>query len=213
MPEAGLIVTSTGKSTRDKGLMKCLHLRSVRLIAYDIANLTDARYFAARGAHMIGFSIDLSSVEEINAIKDWVDVPEFFLHLGAKPSAELVWEWQERTGIDTFLVSGLSEDLPGLFPKAKWISFFDPKQAEVNFDLSLLFVQNNGLTLISKSSPELESYEDIPIYFELDPTNLPALENRNQFTGVLLRGSEEDKLGIKSYDEIDDFLDSVEIEY
>ena len=185
----------------------------MKLIAYDIANLTDARYFAARGAHMIGFSTVLSTVEQVNAMKDWVDVPAFFLHLPPNPSADLIWEWQERTSIDRFLVSNLSDDVLAMFPDAQWMYFFNSNDQAVYHELSCFFIDFNSLPFWLANKTNFGSSDDMPVYIEYNSETASKLNEIEEVAGVVIRGSQEDKLGIKSYEEIDDFLDSIEIDF
>lgn len=46
---------------------------SKRIIASDITNLTDARYFAAQGAEFLLFQMDKISVSNVVEIKEWVE--------------------------------------------------------------------------------------------------------------------------------------------
>lgn len=186
----------------------------MKLIAYDIANLTDARYFAAKGAHMIGFSGELSSIDEVNAIKDWVDVPDFFIKLHESVSAETIWEWSDRTGIENFLVSDLPIETVNLFPHLNWITFYNPGQIEA-FDLkNLIFVSYSQIdsfkqhqTTFGSGLEHLEAYLDIS-----DNLSITTIEDET-FSGILISGSEEDEVGVKSYESIDDVLDRIEITF
>ena len=150
---------------------------------------------------MIGFSAMKSSVEQVNAIKDWVDVPTFFLHLPAEASAELIWEWQERTGISTFLITTLSEDTMALFPQAKWITFFDGQ--DIDYEPTFLFV---NAELLHAWNTDETSFDETEIYIDF-MVNQMDIERKDPITGVIIKGSDEDKVGVKSYDAIDDYLD------
>lgn len=174
----------------------------MKLIAYDITNLTDARYYAARGAHAIGFSSMASSLDEINAMKEWLDVPLFFIRLKDNITAEELWEIRERTGIAHYLVQHIEQDVINLFPDVSWITFHDEAN-EASVEVDYLFHEHvHG---------DLESAIK---HFVLPDVLKPYDEaDYNGFMGFLFSGSEEDKVGLKSYDEIDDFLDQVDIEY
>lgn len=177
-----------------------VYLCDMRVIAYDIANLTDARYFAARGAHAIGFSIVQSTIDEINAIKEWVDVPSFFIRIPEDISAESLWEIQERTGISTFLITSIAEEVSNLFPSANWIKF----HADIdNEEDELAFIFHKSISPIENDAKHyVEAQGDI-----FDEKNYAG------YAGLLFSGSDEDKVGLKAYDTIDDFLDQVEVEY
>lgn len=171
----------------------------MRIIAYDIANLTDARYFAARGAHAIGFSTELSSIDEINAMKDWLDVPDFFIRIPAAISAEELWELQERTGISTFLISSIQQDIINLFPAAKWIKYHtDMEDSE-----ELVYIFHDALDSPESNTPHYVEVQG-PLYDE---------KMYQGYTGLLFSGSAEDKVGLKAYDDIDDLLDQVDVTY
>lgn len=180
----------------------------MKLIAYNITNLTDARYFAARGACMLGFSAELSSIEQVNAIKDWVDVPGFFIQLPDNASAEFIWEWQDRTGITTFLLSSLSEDTMSRFPDASWISFFNGVDSDI--ELSHLFITSEYFDAWSKRN---ELSDDAEVYVDFMANELSDPERMAHITGVIIKGSDEVKVGVKSFEVIDDFLDRIEVEY
>ncbi len=186
----------------------------MKLIAYNITNLTDARYFAARGAEMIGFSSMLSTPEEVNAIKDWVDVPGFFLRIPENASAEYIWEWQEKTGITIFLISALSEDVAALFPSAGWIIFLDGDQEGFDPGISHIFIPAEHTKTWQALEEQFSNpYNEAAAYIEFSADLKISPDQLSNITGVLIKGSGEDKVGVKSFDEIDDFLDGLEIEY
>ncbi len=51
-----------------------------KVIASDITNLTDARYFAARGVDYLMFYMKDIDIEDIIAIKEWVSGPKIILY-------------------------------------------------------------------------------------------------------------------------------------
>ena len=54
-------------------ILKC------KVIASHVSNLTDARYFAARGVDYLLYDLDEISVEKIAEIQEWVSGPEALL--------------------------------------------------------------------------------------------------------------------------------------
>ncbi len=186
-----------------------VHLQVMKLMAYDISNLTDARYFAARGAHAIGFSALASSVEEINAIKAWVDVPIFFLRLPDNPEPELIFEWNERTGIEIMLINQIDEAIMNMFPKLKWVTFYAKKSGIEISDYAFIFINDkNSIETILDQRQGTET--GIFLKYERGTT---CFEDFEKVDGLLIKGTREDKLGVKSYEDVDDFLDKFEIEY
>ena len=179
----------------------------MKLIALDINNLTDARYFAARGACMIGFSTRLSTIEEVNAIAGWIDVPEFFLRIERHTDPDHIWEWQERTGIKNMLISELPEETMALFHHIRWMKFLHDVIPEGEADLNAIFIDSNALATwrnMDENTKHLLS--DIPFYLHIDLNAVPA-DALEDFEGVIISGSDEEMVGVKSYDEIENFLD------
>ena len=87
-----------------------------RIKAGRITNLTDARYFAARGVSWLGFQLDAGgegqvSPQMFSALKEWVEGPLFVGNFGASTAAEIN-ESAELLKLDMIqvgLFSGLDE--------------------------------------------------------------------------------------------------------
>jgi hypothetical protein len=63
------------------------------IIADKINHLTAARYFAARGAAWLFFDPAETSVQQINAIRAWIEGPNFglYLPLGVDAKPPIYW--------------------------------------------------------------------------------------------------------------------------
>jgi hypothetical protein len=83
---------------------------STQLIATGIRTLHDARYFAAMGASWIGFDLSVMSIDEFNAISEWVVGPLTFVELQSAEAHEL-HELTQKTGIKGVSVP-LSVEVP-----------------------------------------------------------------------------------------------------
>jgi len=112
-----------------------------RVIAAYISNLTDARYFAARGVDHLLYDLDQISVAQIIEIQEWVSGPTALL----------------------------------LF-----VPFFELTSGGIEFD---------GMNYVDFVS-----------------------HNGSESQGVILMGGDEERLGIKSYDDLDEILDQLEID-
>lgn len=190
-------------------------LPPMKLIAFDITNLTDARYYAARGANMLGFSTALSSVEEVNAMKEWVDVPAFFLRLPTDATPDLIWEWTERTGINSFLMEQASDHLRALFPKATWMSPFLPDLDHEEYSTFFIEVPDLGSwNDLYKSELNNSSSDPFVASYIIFDSNQDFIQlELEHISGVAIQGTAEDKVGLKEFDQIDKFLDAIEIDY
>ena len=54
----------------------------IELVAINITNLTDARYFAARGAKYIFYKVtSIADIPKINSLQEWISGPELGIEL------------------------------------------------------------------------------------------------------------------------------------
>ncbi len=204
--------------------------------ASSVTNLTDARYFAAWEVEWLGFNFDPGAdtyiqPQEMKAIKEWVDgvriVGEFNLQTAAevREAADLLELDAAQLGMfaDTDSLSLLhSQEIPLL----KEIILQDPgeisslkKQLEeqapyveaflFNFDKNGIHwnafdeAQKNLLAALSQRFPILLS-------IGLEAGQLEEiLETINPY-GLNVRGGEEEKVGFKSFDELDDIFEALE---
>lgn len=180
------------------------------VLATNITNLTDARYFAAREVPFLSFIIDEGHPEyvspvKIAAIKEWVEGPKILgytegltnqsllqkleeydldgIHLGPFATIELVAKLDETTILKEIKeVSNLQD----------WLSISDAIIYTGPEKVQTILFQMRGIKLFS------------------DDTSLLSEANKDTL-GLVLKGSEEEKPGYKSYDHIDDILESLEI--
>ncbi len=188
-----------------------------KVIASSIANLTDARYFAAWGVDAMGFNLNLGEPDSISAasalaIKEWVSGPLFIGEFNGLQSKE---------EIDT-LISELNLDAVQLGP-------FAPKDwaFEIPVYRTLLQVETSTYTegpIILKSETPLSSQqiisllEQLPenhltyIDFPLNTEDLLSIIQENLIEGIVLKGGAEEKVGFKSFDELDEIMEALELE-
>ena len=153
---------------------------SRKVIASHVTNLTDARYFAARGVDYLLFDLDDTSIEQILEIKEWVEGPEILI-LFSYDSIHLKDEALIK--IDPKGISG-KDAITGteLVHLAAHVTIFDWAETKITLDQIEFFMISDPSEL-SKLSPEC---------------------------GIVLKGSTEEKIGLKSYDQLDEILDLAE---
>lgn len=205
--------------------------------ASSITNLTDARYFAAREVEWLGFTLDPSSEDYIqpqmaHAIKEWVDgvriVGEFNLqaandirtileHLeldeiqaGPFTSVETLLELEPELPVIKELIiekgtarDTLEENLQQFAPLAQ--TFL------LNFD-------KNGITWADLQDARpfslaflrevCENYT-ILLAISFEPAELHDLLEQLPIAGIAVRGGAEEKVGFKSFEELDDIFDEL----
>lgn len=189
-----------------------------KVIAAAVTNLTDARYFAAWGVDYMAYIIDerddqYIGIEGTKEIIDWVEGPK---HMGVLP------------GVDTPASS--SQIYTTLELEALMISpFIDAQTVEpvsptvyrsVLWDASLLDLDEEllivklpvGTTLIDVAADLQKLAAKNVVYLDIHPTvaDLEVVLGNIQPEGIVLRGGEEEKVGFKSYDELDDLFEYLE---
>lgn len=154
---------------------------SRKVIAMNVTNLTDARYFAARGIDYLLFDLDEMDVSHILEIKEWVEGPEILLLFSAQS------------------INDVDECVLKIKPVA-----IGGKTKEIEQNLSylsgytgLLEFQNNQLSFNGQIYCRVATKDE-----------LATIDER---TGLLISGSIEDQVGIKSFDQLDEVLDQLEL--
>lgn len=203
-----------------------------------VTNLTDARYFAAREVNWIGFDLNEGSETFINpkmaaAIKEWVDGVQFVGEFNLA-SAATIREMAEELALDavqvgTFIDVETLADLQSPIPVIKEIIIEpDTTPADVTAQLELfqpwaqLFILNfekNGISWsdIQQRSDfsvaQLRSWcKDFQILISMDfnKNMLKSLLNALHPEGLCVKGDEEEKVGFKSFEELDEIFDWLE---
>lgn len=199
-----------------------------------IGNLTDARYFAAKGVEWLSYDLNTtdrfsSRLQEIKAIKEWVEGPIMIaeldltdtkdilevinylelkaIQLTMSTSLEQVEELKDFTLFKEVIYSS-SNTLQNLFAQekqfTKYINYFvlNFKKEELSWE-NLNINQKEELKFVCENFP-------IILNIDIDPKNLESLLNNIEIEGLELIGGEEEKIGIKSFDELDELLEVLE---
>ncbi|MEL6389277.1 MAG: hypothetical protein AAFQ02_03890 [Bacteroidota bacterium] len=148
---------------------------SIPIIATDITNLTDARYFAARGVNYLLFDFDQVSLDQVAEFIEWVSGPEW-LFLFSENSVEFAEEAIVKFS-PAAIASKNDMSQKALSYLSGHVSFFDWSPAEVSINE--------------------QRYQT---FTEID--NLPE--------ALLINGGDEDAIGMKSYDKLDELFDHIE---
>lgn len=178
-----------------------------RFIATHITNLTDARYFAAWGADYLGYLVDPDhpealALDALKEISDWVEGPETLLE----------YEGLQARGAELFRSAGYDKAILGPFVEKDeaWKEVFRIIRPD---DLKSIEAGNYILRLPQGMVDLPIVSEDVVIY--LDTTSLSLKEcllavKMPTITGLVVRGSEESKVGVKTYDELDELFEALE---
>jgi phosphoribosylanthranilate isomerase len=207
------------------------------LKASEISNLTDARYFSAWAVDWLGFSLDSSSAAyisptQIAAMREWLSGPGIVAEMGAysdketlleaieilKPDAIQIGQFTELEAIKNIagttiireLIPDSMEQLEEmLYEWREWndyVSFF------------LLNLEKNGFSWQTIKSNDailrflinLCSEYRVVLSLSFSADELSEIIQCVNPHGFSLKGGEEEKTGMKSFDELDSFFEKLE---
>ena len=189
-----------------------------KIIAGPIINLTDARYFAARGVKGIFFDVRPGSDSyipeyEAIAIKEWVEVERIGFSMNGVSREENILIARDLAldfiVSDDFAVCKVEgEGLPDFF----WEGTYETLRLELAAGRDM-----NGFAGYLISGVEMKDVEELRanaiaglcyIRAEGGLEEIAALMDAG--LGIHLKGGMEEKVGMKSYDELDEILDYLE---
>lgn len=199
-----------------------------------LENLTDARYFAARDVTWLGFDLDENnedaiSIVELNAIKEWVEGPKIIAEVGfLNTASETILD--QLSGVDGVQLSGFGQVPENVLHPSQTVirEVVVQKDGTIPFDLThfpnheiflfdleknqvspaALGVSNDDYhTWLHDLVKQTDQYIlDVPFSGE----ELYLFVQEFDPMAIQLKGSEEEKIGFKSYDDIDAYFEFFE---
>ncbi|WP_020536196.1 hypothetical protein [Lewinella cohaerens] len=212
---------------------------STKVKASAITHLTDARYFAAWETNWLGFMLSPGTEESVDlqlvaALREWVDGVKICgeFSLATLPEIEAAIE---VLGLETVQLGMLTplENLQALKGKVEIIqeivveayitaeelsALMEERKDAV--DYFLLQFNKGGLTWpdIQEGTPfgadQLEAWaKQYPLLVDLPLEGTPPTQFLEQIKveGFSVQGAAEEKVGVKSFDELDDFFEDLEV--
>lgn len=176
---------------------------SRKIIASNIKNLTDARYFAAWMVDFMSFDISANSQEfigpdNITEIINWLEGPEF------------IGNFCDHIDIEFILDNLKALKLSGIITNQKSIvDHWDFTQGKLFYVVESFEQVQNLDTRILCSPQEANRYINSghEVYIASKYFDLELLEDAKSRAGLCLEGGEEIKTGLKSFDELDDIFE------
>ncbi len=210
-----------------------------KIKASAITNLTDARYFAAWEVEWLSFNLaegteDYIEPGTMKAIREWVDGVEIVGEFSTHHQAE-IQEWAKLLGL-TWLQVGAHLGLGELEQLANYqliqeiIITADTSVAEVKAQLERhqnavqyfqLNFEQHGIAWENLSDSSTFTASDLQHICEnyaiilsiaFQPENLMAMAEALPYAALNLQGGEEEKVGVKSFDDLDAILEQLEVE-
>ncbi|MFK7980030.1 MAG: hypothetical protein AB8G86_08615 [Saprospiraceae bacterium] len=207
--------------------------------ASSISNLTDARYFAAWHVDWLGFDLTPDglaavSLQEILEIKNWIEGPKMVGELAVFDviESQQIIDFLELENIqvgmhtpveylNSLTVNSIIKEViiePSMTYEAlkKHLStYFDyVDYFLINFDKNKLdwMAVENGTTLTIVELQEICQQYEVFLSMDFVPTNIKKILSTIQPLGISVKGGMEEKVGLKSYDELDEVFELLEEE-
>lgn len=187
-----------------------------KIIAADLQNLTDARYFAAWLVDYMSFNLSDPTLDlpKIKEIMDWVEGPIFSAQYTGLENRSDIEAKLEALSIDHLILGPYAkEELINSDWQVTKTILLDEDLGEVIADRTYIVQSSKAFGDIpqEKKSKLSELCNSHNIYLDCDfkPTEIQEILNLG-ITGLVLRGGEEEKVGVKSYDDLDEILEALE---
>jgi len=192
----------------------------IKIKASSITNLTDARYFAAMMVDFMGFQLDLShderiTPEQFHGIKAWVEGPEIVAQVGKTPqhlfhdiysTDDYQWVSCDEANQDYDENIRICELRPSSIQDLAHLTL----QQGTIYQLHLQAISEQDLyqsKLLSEICAQHKVFISAPSHEEY----IRQLVEEIQPYGIDVMGGAEEKVGFKSYEELDVFFEQYEM--
>ena len=207
--------------------------------ASQVTNLTDGRYFAAWEVEWVGFNFELGTdtyvdIQKMKEIRNWLEGPKFVGEFGLT-NAETIRETATFLELDFVQINHFTEvevikaiaDIP-IIKEVLVLKDMDNSNIQDTIRTFNPYVQHflldftkNGISWEEIKNDECLDFnilkqicQEFSIILSVDLTtdNLTeVMETLNPY-GLNLTGGEEEKVGYKSFDDIDEIIEALYIE-
>lgn len=196
-----------------------------------VSNLSDARYCAGMGVDVLGFSFDPSEQHHVSpdqyiAITEWISGVQNTAEFTSCTPQEIEAQLAQYGNVDLLQVRD-HRQLPLL--KSLQLPLILKIDISAHHELaSVAEVMRKAQQDVRYFLLEHESEEDKPgwlddmlrladqypvlLGFGITAENVPTLIENSNIQGIALKGGEEIKPGYKSYDELADILEVIEVD-
>ena len=174
----------------------------IKVIADNVLNLTDARYFAAFGVDYLVFNLANIRQEAVKEICEWVEGVEVLLEIDETLSPEIL-DFIIQTK-PAGIISSSWEILSSARDQLPEKSFFlRSENGDTSEEYDLITFSNN-LDEITRTNPQQKIF--------VKTTNIEEALSSPHIEGIVVEGEPEEKVGFKNFDELDNLFDKLMIE-
>ncbi len=188
-----------------------------KIIAADLQNLTDARYFAAWLVDYMSFNLSDPSADlpKVKEIMDWVEGPIFSAQYTGLEDQKTIEAQLEALAIDHLILGPYANQnlIESDWNVTKTI-LLDETINELTSNHS--YITQSTKTFSDFNQEEKNTLKELcnahSIYLDFGFISADIKEILDLgITGLVLRGGEEEKVGVKSYEDLDEILEALEI--
>jgi len=187
---------------------------SKKLLITDITNLTDARYFAALDVAYLGFSVEQSNPlfigeTAISEIMNWTEGPALAVETGLESEKDL----DALSSIEPELVivpPFASLEPNNIFATAKIHVVENEIVIDTEYTHHIIDFYSNSIKIDDTWKEQLTSLsQKYSLYIKPLPQveEVKSILKIEDVEGIVLMGSEEEEVGLKSFEEVDDIMD------
>lgn len=166
-----------------------------------ITNLTDARYFAAWGVDYLGFDINpdsdhFTSPAIVAEISDWVEGPMMILESSSSPDEILLNDYKNALN-EVVVESKVQEN-------NRLTSFTSPGSG----NRYAIFHSDQAWSSLSLATMDslVKSYDHVLLDIPFSTHEVDMILDAG-IAGFVMRGGDEEKVGFKSYDDMDELFE------
>lgn len=189
---------------------------STKILAADINNLTDARYFAAWGIEWLCFYISKTElndkgIQKYIEIKEWIEGPKFAARFDEDITTEDRMGFVASVGLDGIIANNLIAKELDLFPTAvKIILETDDLKTLLDSPFETIIYKIENAEKFEELA--IDDFEDYELYIDtdIDLRFLKQHKDNLKAIGLVIKGGEEEKVGYKSFDDLDVIFEELE---
>lgn len=187
-----------------------------------ITTLTDARYFAAKEAAFLGFNLEAGTTGYLDpmymkAIREWVEGPEIVGEFSQSP-VSVVREAAAFFGLDAVQIDASYIDVLDQLSGCKVLLSIDAcigvaeaesLMARAQAQVAFFLLDFSGCGQLANDAAWASLCGRYPVLLHLDVSTqaLQEILGALQPAGLSLSGGEEERVGLKSFDEIEEIFE------
>ncbi len=178
------------------------------ILASQISNLTDARYFAAWYVDYLSFNCNEGEAtfvnkSEVREMVEWIEGPKLLAEFSGLDSIDIIEKQVDALGLDGVVL--------GPFAKESVIKNIDTEVLMKQYVDSMSF-DDEGLQgrIIKTTKSEWTKFKEIPYAFlDIENLDMETVQKvvEQSTCGLVVYGGKEEKVGYKSFDFLDELFE------